>query len=191
MTDLLDMFDEGGLYENEEKGADKYMDSQRPSDYTAEVLSYEIGTIQNDNNPNNGDSFFAAELRVVEGQAPLSRKTGAKQYEAVDGRPGDTFKIFVPMSKDTKSKMKYRFQQIREFVATLEGISPDDYVAGNTPGPQGLREAINNATGVGAVVRISGQTGNKAGYFNTKLELVPADEPAASTAKGKKATKAA
>lgn len=187
MTDLLDMFDEGGIYENEEKGADKYMDSKAPADYTAKVLSYHIGTIQNDNNPNNGDSFFAAELEVVDGQAPLSRKVGGKQYEAVAGRPGDTFKIFVSMSKDTKAKMKYRFQQIREFVAVLEGTSPDDYVKGCTPGPQGLREAVNNAAGVGAIIRIHGQTANKSGYYNTRLELVPADEPTAAPAKGKKA----
>jgi hypothetical protein len=191
MTDLLDMFDEGGLHENAIEEADKYFDERRPSDYTAKVLEYAIKTVDNDNSALHGESIFTATLEILEGTAPLSRKSGGK-YEEVDGRPGDKVKIFASMAKDTKTKMKIAFEKMQKFTACINGMSPDDYVKGNTPGPQGLRAAINAQDKVGSVVRIHCTSANKNNFYNVRYELVPSDEAEATTpAKGKAKAKAA
>lgn len=186
MADLLDLFDEGGRFENEVRAAALYVDQKRPHDFTARIVEFGVAQHENDNSPRFGKEYLGVRLEILDGEAALSRKIGAKNYQEVNGRPGDSVSLYFPLSADgmTKSAAANNFRDLCTFIAVLEDASPDDYVKGGRIGPQGIRASMAKDTEhLGKVLRIAAQTANKGGYYNSKYELVPSDEP--KTKKGK------
>jgi len=194
MADLFDAFEEGGRFEDQDTADQYYQNKQAPSDYTARLIECGIGVHDNKESTTFGQTFLALELEVIEGQAPLSTKVGAKQYDPVEGRPGDKFRMYFNLSPEGKkaSAAKYIFKDVSGLAAVLEGTRPGDYSKEGAIGPKGLRDVFDDSgKHLGKVLRFCGQTESKGGYFNTSIELVPSDEPVAEAPKASKKGKAA